>query len=343
MGGLYTVYNVKKPIDDSYIVDKKYVDEMDNLKTAFSLKSGGYEAKGTIFMKKHKLGGLREPTQDGEASTKKYVDDVIANHFVDENDNIVFGRAVDMEGNKIFSLPEPEQDSDPVTKKYVDDLQTQYIDKRGNIKFGRNINLDNKRIFALKDPKKDYEATNKKYVDESITKRLEEEKDKFLPQDPATKQYVDEAIKGLAEGDVLVSKEGVFIKENGHYRATAPLDIDNQKMENLPDPVYEKDAVNKKYIDGIIEALTLKQGLVRENGGFNLVDSYINMNFNNIRNVGYPHHNEDAVPRSFVDNMIKTIEEKVQKVKEKVKKVHFLKKMVIIKLHIRLIWHSISC
>ena len=54
MGGLYTVYNVKKPIDDSYIVDKKYVDEMDNLKSAFSLKSEGYEAKGVIYMKKKK-------------------------------------------------------------------------------------------------------------------------------------------------------------------------------------------------------------------------------------------------------------------------------------------------
>ena len=127
----------------------------------------------------------------------------------------------------------------------------------------------------MKDPKKPYEAVNKKYVDERITKRLEEEKDKFLPQDPATKQYVDEAIKGLAGGDVLVAKEGVFIKENVHYRATAPLDTDNQKMENLPDPVDEKDAVNKKYIDGIVEALTLKQGLVRENGGFNLVDSIL--------------------------------------------------------------------
>ena len=298
---------------------------MDNLKTAFVFRNGGYYAKGSIIMRKNKLGGLQEPTNDGEATTKKYVDDLVTNHFVDENDNIAFGRAVDMEGNKIFSLPEPEQDSDPATKKYVDDLQTQYIDKRGNVKFDRNINVGNNRIFALKDPKKDYEATNKKYVDESITKRLEEEKDKFLPQDPATKQYVDEAIKGLAGGDVIVSKEGVFIKENGHYRATAPLDIDNQKMENLPDPVDEKDAVNKKYIDGIIEALTLKQGLVRENGGFNLVDSYINMNFNNIRNVGYPQHNEDAVPRSFVDDMVKTIEEKVQKVKEKSEESPFFK------------------
>ena len=36
------------------------------------------------------------------------------------------------------------------------------------------------------------------------------------------------------------------------------------------------------------------------------------MNFNNIRNVGYPQHNEDAVPRSFVDEMVKTTLEQVQ-------------------------------
>ena len=312
MSNKYTLCNIKPPVKDEHLADKKYVDEMDNLKSAFTLLNGGYEAKGTLYMRKNKLGGLREPTMEGEAATKKYVDDLVTNHFVDENDNIAFGRAVDMEGNKIFSLPEPEQDSDPATKKYVDDLQTQYIDKRGNIKFDRNINVGNNRIFALKDPKKDYEATNKKYVDESINKRLQEEKDNFLPQDPATKQYVDEAIRGIAGGDVLVSKEGVFIKENGHYRATAPLDIDNQKVKNLPDPVDEKDAVNKKYIDGIVENLTLKQGLVRENGGFNLVDSYINMNFNPVRNIPYPHHNEDAVPRSFVDGKILTVMKRVQ-------------------------------
>ena len=310
MGDQFTVLNVKTPIDDNHIVDKKYVDEMDNLKSAFSLKSGGYEAKGAILMKKHKLGGLQEPTQDGEAATKKYVDDKTKNLFIDENDNIAFGLNVDMEGNKIFSLPKPEQDHEPATKKYVDDLQTHYIDKRGNAKFERNINVGNNRIFALKDPKKDYEATNKKYVDDSITKRLQEEKDNFLPQDPATKEYVDEAIKGLAGGDLLVSKEGVFIKANGHYRATAPLDIDNHKMENLPDPVDDKDAVNKKYIDGIVENLTLKQGLIRENGGFNLVDSYINMNFHNIRNVGLPKDESDAVPRRFVDDVVKEVEEK---------------------------------
>ena len=309
MGGKFTISNVKTPINDNHITDKKYVDD----NAAFVFRNNEYYAKGNINLRNAKLGGLREPTQDGEATTKKYVDDSLANHFIDGNDNIVFGRDVDMEGNKIFALPEPDQDSDPATKKYVDDLQNQYIDKRGNLKFGRNINLDNKRIFALKDPKKDYEATNKKYVDDSITKRLQEEKDKFLPKDPATKEYVDEAIKQVAGGDILVSKEGVFIKANGHYRATAPIDIDNHKMENLPKPLEDGDAVNKKYVDKIVKDLTLKQGLVRENGGFNLVDSYINMNFNNIRNVGYPQNNADAVPKNFVDEMIRSLKETTEK------------------------------
>ena len=297
MEGKFTISNVKTPINDNHITDKKYVDD----NAAFVFRNNEYYAKGNIFLR------------DGEASTKKYVDDSLANHFIDENDNIAFGRDVDMEGNKIFALPEPDQDSDPATKKYVDDLQNRYIDKRGNLKFGRNINLDNKRIFALKDPKKDYEATNKKYVDDSITKRLQEEKDNFLPKDPATKEYVDEAIKGLAGGNILVSKEGVFIKANGHYRATAPLDIDNHKMENLPEPLEDGDAVNKKYVDEIVEDLTLKQRLIRENGGFNLVDSYINMNFNNIKNVGYPQNNVDAVPKNFVDNMIGSLKETTEK------------------------------
>ena len=312
MEGKFTISNVKTPINDNHITDKKYVDD----NAAFVFRNNEYYAKGNINLRNAKLGGLREPTQDGEATTKKYVDDSLTSHFIDGNDNIVFGRDVDMEGNKIFALPEPDQDSDPATKKYVDDLQNQYIDKRGNLKFGKNINLDNKRIFALKDPKKDYEATNKKYVDDSITKRLQEEKDKFLPKDPATKEYVDEAIKGLAGGNILVSKEGVFIKDNGHYRATAPLDIDNHKMENLPEPLEDGDAVNKKYVDGVVEDLTLKQGLIRENGGFNLVDSYINMNFNNIRNVGLPNHEADAVPRRFVDDVEKNLEEKIKKRKQ---------------------------
>ena len=296
--GKQKIKNLPGPVNDHDAATKEYVD------TKTELGNIDMEGKFTVL-------NVKTPINDNHITDKKYVDDNAA--FVFRNNEYYAKGNINLRNTKLGGLREPTQDGEATTKKYVDDLQNQYIDKRGNLKFGRNINLDNKRIFALKDPKKDYEATNKKYVDDSITKRLQEEKDKFLPKDPATKEYVDEAIKGLAGGNILVSKEGVFIKDNGHYRATAPLDIDNHKMENLPKPLEDGDAVNKKYVDGIVEDLTLKQGLIRENGGFNLVDSYINMNFNNIRNVGYPKHTEDAVPRSFVDDMVKEVEEKIEK------------------------------
>ena len=323
-----TIYNVADPVNPQDVVTKVYVDNTKGSGVIGRKTKDGVSIKENLdFLGKQKIKNLPDPVNDHDAVTKEYVDekdavtkeyvdDKTKNLFIDENDNIAFGLNVDMEGNKIFSLPKPEQDHEPATKKYVDDLQTHYIDKRGNAKFERNINVGNNRIFALKDPKKDYEATNKKYVDDSITKRLQEEKDNFLPQDPATKEYVDEAIKRVAGGDILVSKEGVFIKANGHYRATAALDIDNHKMENLREPLEDGDAVNKKYVDGIVENLTLKQGLIRENRGVNLVDSYINMNFNNIRNVGNPKHEADAVPFGFVDDKIKAVEEKINKRKQ---------------------------
>ena len=326
-----TLYNVADPVNPQDVVTKVYVDNTKGSGVIGRKIGDSVSIKENLnFLGKQKIKNLPDPVNDHDAVTKEYVDSK-GNFLELDNpfkfkDNIYEAKDnINLKGFKISEVSLPSEDGDVATKKYVDDLQTQYVDAKGNIKFSRNINLDNKRIFALKEPRKDNEAANKKYVDDTVVERIEEEKANFLPKDPATKTYVDEAIKGLAGGDILVSKEGVFIKANGHYRATAPLDIDNHKMENLPDPVDEKDAVNKKYIDGIVENLTLKQGLVRENGGFNLVDSYINMNFNNIRNLGLPKHEADAVPRRFVDEMIKEVEEKVKKVKEKSEERPFFK------------------
>ena len=326
-----TIYNVADPVNPQDVVTKVYVDNTKGSGVIGRKIGDSVSIKENLdFLGKQKIKNLPDPVNDHDAVTKEYVDSK-GNFLELDNpfkfkDNIYEAKDnINLKGFKISEVSLPSEDGDVATKKYVDDLQTQYVDAKGNIKFSRNINLDNKRIFALKEPRKDNEAANKKYVDDTVVERIEEEKANFLPKDPATKTYVDEAIKGLAGGDILVSKEGVFIKANGHYRATAPLDIDNHKMENLPDPVDDKDAVNKKYIDGIVENLTLKQGLIRENGGFNLVDSYINMNFNNIRNIGLPKDESDAVPRRFVDEMIKEVEEKVKKVKEKSEERPFFK------------------
>ena len=295
----FKISEVYLPSEDGDVATKEYVDAA--AEAYLQEDQGKYIAKGDIDMSGNTIFNIKPPIDKGDIVNKKYIDD--NNPFKKFPNGFFAIDEIIMRKNKLGGLREPTQDGEAATKKYVDDLQTQHVDAKGNIKFGRNINLDNKRIFALKEPKKDNEAANKKYVDDTIMERIEEEKANFLPSDPATKTYVDDSIRRLVGGDIAVSKEGVFIKDNGYYRATAPLNIDNQKMENLPVPEEDGDAVNKKYVDDIAKSLTTEEALIRENGGFNLVDSYINMNFNNIRNLGEPKNVADSATKGYVDEV----------------------------------------
>ena len=295
------VTNLCPPFNDGDAATKGYIDNIEFLK----VEQGKYTAKGDIDMANtYTLLNVKPPIDNGDIADKKYVDD--NNPFKKFSNGFFAIDEIIMRKNKLGGLREPTQDGEAATKKYVDDLQTQHVDAKGNIKFSRNVNLDNKRIFALKEPKKDNEAANKKYVDDTIMERIEEEKANFLPRDPATKTYVDEAIRGLVGGDLAVSKEGVFIKDNGHYRATAPLDIDNQKVKNLPDPEDERDAVNKKYVDNAKKSLELEKVLIKENGGYNIENAYINMNFGNIRNLREPKDDADAATKGYVQKVADT-------------------------------------
>ena len=96
----------------------------------------------------------------------------------------------------------------------------------------------------------------------------------------------------------------MFLKENGHYRATASLDIDNNKIENLPEPREDSDAATKKYVDDVAKTLTLEEALIKENGGYNIANAYINMNYNSIRNLGETNNPADAVTKSFMENSV---------------------------------------
>ena len=83
----------------------------------------------------------------------------------------------------------------------------------------------------------------------------------------------------------MVSKEGVFLKEIGHYRATAKIDMGSNIIENLPTPKKDSEVATNKYVDDIAKTLTVEEALIKENGGYNVVGGYLNMNHNEIRNL----------------------------------------------------------
>ena len=58
MGNTFTVKNIKEPIDEKDVSNRKYVDETVNFNSAFAFRNDGYYAKGNIFLRKNKLGGF---------------------------------------------------------------------------------------------------------------------------------------------------------------------------------------------------------------------------------------------------------------------------------------------
>ena len=238
------------------------------------------------------LQNVGEPTNAGDVATKGYLDKFGGGAFEVKNGGYEAKGGICLRKNKLGGLRKPFQDGEAANKKYVDNYVEEYVndyvekfkDENDNFVLPWKVNMADKKLSGLSIPSKSDEA--------------------------ATKSYVDEAIKNLAGGDALVSKEGVFLKENGHYRATASLDIDNNKIENLPEPKEDSDAATKKYVDDVAKTLTLEEALIKENGGYNVANAYINMNFNNIKNIGEPSHISDATTKGYVDNSINDVVDK---------------------------------
>ena len=102
----------------------------------------------------------------------------------------------------------------------------------------------------------------------------------------------------------MVSKEGIFLKENGHYRATANIDMGNNIIENLPTPQKDSEAATKKYVDDIAKTLTVEEALIKENGGYNVVEGYLNMNHHEIRNLKSPEEGHEAVSKEYLEKYV---------------------------------------
>ena len=75
-------------------------------------------------MNNKKITHLQTPTNNTDATTKKYVDDIISNQdfssFFKKDGSITMTSDLNIGGHKIINLEDPTSDSDAATKKYVD-------------------------------------------------------------------------------------------------------------------------------------------------------------------------------------------------------------------------------
>ena len=226
MQNTYRIKNLKTPVDPHEPPTKSYVDN------TFLERDGSYAMTGNLQMGNHKITGLRVPTVSSDATTKKYVDDHIANSSPDLSDYVEKDGSVAMTGNlnmgvkKIVNLAAPTANTDAATKKYVDDKPggSDGDFKRDGSRFMTgNLNMGGFKIANLSTPSNNNDAATKKYVD-------------------------DNSGSGSAGGD---------FKSDGSVAMTGKLNMNSNRIINLPIPVDSTDAASVSWVKNQIQHFNL--------------------------------------------------------------------------------------
>ena len=182
-----------------------------------------------------------------DAITKKYLRSLAGGEGgsgssgVDTN-GFTMSRDINMSGNEVVGLDDPSGDSSAANKKYVDDE----IAKAGG---GLDQATADNRYLQKTDASSTYETQ----TDASNT---------FLSKTDATNTYLSKtsaastyAITGAsytkAESDTKYARKGSGgsgLSASG-FTMTGDIDMGNNKILKLADPITSKSATNKEYID----------------------------------------------------------------------------------------------
>ena len=218
MQNRYRITNLQTPVDPHEPPTKSYVDN------TFLERDGSYAMTGNLNMGNKKIVNLAKPTANTDATTKKYVDDHIANASPDLSDYLEKDGSIAMTGNlnmgnkKIVNLATPTANTDAATKKYVDDKPIGGdFKKDGSVTMTGNLNMGAKKISNLATPTNNTDAVTKKYVDD-------------LPRG--------------GSGD---------FKKDGSVAMTGNLNMNSKRIVNLPTPVDSTDAASVSWVKNQIQ------------------------------------------------------------------------------------------
>ena len=121
----FTLQNVGEPTNAKDVATKDYVDNSGG--GAFEMRNAGYNAKGSLYIGGQKIGGVRQPKKDGEATDKRYVDNYVENYVEDYVENLKDKNGVfvspwkfNMACSKLSSLSIPSKSHETITKEYAD-------------------------------------------------------------------------------------------------------------------------------------------------------------------------------------------------------------------------------
>ena len=228
----FRILNLKAPSDADEPVTKNYAE------SNFFYRDGSQPMTGDIDMNNKKIENLPIPTVNGDAATKKYVDDskVDGSVFLKLDGTRSMTGNLNMNNNRIYNIPTPNGNNQPTPLAYTD---LAYLHVDGKNKMTNNLNMDNKSIIHLKTPTNDTDAATKKYVDDNTT----------------------------------TTDLSPYLKKNGSDLMTGSLNMNGYKIINLEDPASDNDAVNKTYMNNHLHTAQIQPSHYKDEFSYLMSDA----------------------------------------------------------------------
>ena len=150
----FRILNLKTPSDASEPVTKNYAE------SNFFNRDGSKTMSGDIDMNNKKIKNLKLPTVNGDATTKKYVDDnkVDGSVFVKLDGTRPMTGNLNMNNKRILNIPNPNGPKQPTPLAYTD---LAYLHVNGSNMMTNHMNMNNKKILHLQTPTDDTDAATK--------------------------------------------------------------------------------------------------------------------------------------------------------------------------------------
>ena len=249
--------------DNNTLVSKAFVDaEIAKLSNMNFLKLDGSKAmQGNLMMNNNNIKNLKDPVDNQDAGTKKYINAEIAkipiNTFYKKGENILVSKQkkITFEVDPLNSLP---------IDTYVMNMNRYGIENCGPIKMDNNgnSNLDMSNSIIKNVGGIEMKNDNDSELDMKNNKIVNAGKLEMVADNDSEINMNDNIIKNV--GDPLAAKDASnkryvdvvgsnYLKKDGTSSMGGNLKMEDHKIINLADPVNIQDAANKKYVDNKIK------------------------------------------------------------------------------------------
>lgn len=237
--------------------------------------------EGLVDVSGNSIINVAEPVNIYDAVNKEYVDTLIDN-LSNITGNFTAGQLIvaDTSGSSIRGYESLIYDG--FTLSLFSTSNNSFVCYGGisiskSVFIGGLLDVNNNRILNVADPINDYDAANKEYVDKyfgnftsgqliisdtsgnaitgynNLTFSINDGTSGTLGLNPYTNIYIENSTNatGLGTGGTLTSLGGASFNKDVYIGGI--LDVNLQNIKNVADPIDDYDAVNKRYLDDLME------------------------------------------------------------------------------------------